>query len=255
MTPRSGVVVAFQLWDGLLVGPLKRRRQFGHAVFLCLNENNTTVNFNHETEKWSQKPLKSTGRLPKSLRVGKRIINAMKRLGKILGAILFASFIMVGCNQNSTKQKELELKERELALKEKELALKEQDSTKKSDEKSAQTVQMQESPKLAADMKILTLMSPTYELGDLPHLSFQDFTTHKVQEYECNWDLPAIKEITSKCEGNKGCPALKGQIYSATLKLKLLDVVEFNPQSGSEEPTGKKEKRWVIIALQKKNIP
>ena len=174
----------------------------------------------------------------------------MKNIIIILGAIIIASFILVSCGQNSNKQKELELKEKELALKEK-------DSTnlKSSIQKHIKTDVIQETTKLPADTKILTLMSPTYTFGDLPHLSFKDFTTHKEQEYECNWDLPAIREIMTKCEDHEGCPALKGQVYSATLKLKLLDAVEYNPESGAEEPTGKKEKRWVIVALQKINKP
>lgn len=168
--------------------------------------------------------------------------NDMKNILTIMGAIIFALFILSSCGQNDNKQKELELKERELALNEKELALKEKDS-------------IQENKKLPSDTKILTLMSPTYSFGDLPHITFKDFTTHKEEEYECNWDLPAIREIMTKCEDHEGCPALKGQVYNATLKLKLLDAVEYNPESGSEEPTGKKEKRWVMVALQKINKP
>ena len=49
----------------------------------------------------------------------------MKNTITILGAIIFMSFIMASCMQNSSKEKELDLKEKELALKEKELALKE----------------------------------------------------------------------------------------------------------------------------------
>lgn len=164
---------------------------------------------------------------------------------------------MVSCGQNSNKQKELELKERELALKEKEFALKEKDTTnlKSTIQQPINTDVMQETTKSPADTKILTLMSPTYVLGDLPHLSFKDYTTHKEQEYECNWDLPAIQEILTKCEGHEACPVLRGQVYSATIKLKLLDAVEYNPETGSEEPTGKKEKRWVMIALQKIHKP
>lgn len=166
--------------------------------------------------------------------------------------------MMVSCGQNSNKQKELELKERELALKEKELALKEKDSTnlKSAIQQPVKTEAIQETTKLPADTKILTLMSPTYVFGDLPHLSFIDFTTHKEEEYEpINWQLPAIQEIMNKCEDHEGCPALKGQVYTATLKLKLLDAVEYNIESGAEEPTGKKEKRWVIVALKKTNKP
>ena len=47
----------------------------------------------------------------------------MKNSITILGAVVIASILFVGCGQNSNKQKELELKERELALKEKEFAL------------------------------------------------------------------------------------------------------------------------------------
>lgn len=165
--------------------------------------------------------------------------------------------LLMSCGQNDTKQKELDLKEKELVLKEKEFALKEKDATnlKSSVQETAQKNAVQETIKLPADTKTLTLMNPTYSLGDLPHLTFKDFTTHKEEEYECDWDLAAIKEIETKCEDHDGCPALKGQVYSATLKLKLLDAVEYDIQSGQEKPTGKKEKRWVMIALQKINKP
>lgn len=181
----------------------------------------------------------------------------MKNIMTFLAAIVIASFIMVSCGQNSNKQKELELKERELALKEKEFALKEKDSSnlKSAIQEPVKTDIVPETTKLPADTKILTLMSPTYVLGDLPHLLFIDFTTHKEQEYECNWDLPSIKEIITKCEDHEGCPALKGQVYSATLKLKLMDAVEYDPESGALKTTGKKEKRWVMVALQKINKP
>ena len=105
------------------------------------------------------------------------------------------------------------------------------------------------------DTKTMKLVSPTYVLGDMPHLMFKDFTTKKEQEYECDWTLPAIKEIEAKCEDKEGCPALRGQIYSVTLQLKLMPIEEFDGESGSMKPTGKKEKRWVIIALKKINTP
>lgn len=174
--------------------------------------------------------------------------NDMKNILTIMGAIIFTLFILSSCGQNDNKQKELELKEKELALKEKELVVKEKEAT---DKKGS----VEETKKLPSDTKILTLMSPTYSLGDLPHITFKDFTTHIEEEYECNWDLPAIREIMTKCEDHEGCPALKGQVYSDTLKLKLMDAVEFNVESGALEPTGKKEKRWVIVALQKINKP
>ena len=43
--------------------------------------------------------------------------------------IFTASFFLISCGQNETKQKELELKEKELALKERELLLKEKENT------------------------------------------------------------------------------------------------------------------------------
>jgi hypothetical protein len=109
--------------------------------------------------------------------------------------------------------------------------------------------------KTTVDTKIVTLISPTYEFGDLPHLMFKDFTTKKEQEYECDWTLPAIKEIEAKCEGKEGCPALKEQAYSVTLQLKLMPIEEFDGESGEMKPTGKKEKRWVIIAAKKISTP
>lgn len=105
--------------------------------------------------------------------------------------------------------------------------------------------------KANANTKVVTLISPTYEFGDLPHLMFKDFITKKEQEYECDWTLPAIKEIVEKCEDKEGCPALKGQAYSVTLQLKLMPIEEFDGESGGMKPTGKKEKRWVIIAAKK----
>ena len=161
---------------------------------------------------------------------------------------------LLSCGQSDTKQKELELKERELALKEKEIALKEKDSSnlKMPVQNSNKKDTAIEIKKIPVDTKILTLMSPEYSFGDLPHLSFKDFTTRIEEAYEpINWQLPAIQEIMNKCEDHEGCPALKGQVYTATLKLKLLDAVEYNPETGGEEPTGKKEKRWVMVALQK----
>lgn len=55
--------------------------------------------------------------------------------------------------------------------------------------------------KPTANTKVVTLISPTYEVGDIPHLMFKDFTTKKEQEYEYDWTMPAIKEIQAKCEG------------------------------------------------------
>jgi hypothetical protein len=105
--------------------------------------------------------------------------------------------------------------------------------------------------KTTSDTKTVKLISPTYSIGDLPHLTFKDFTTLKEQEYECDWTLPAIKEIETKCEDQDGCPALKEQAYSATLKLKLMDVSDYDAASGAMKATGKKEKRWVMVALKK----
>jgi len=105
------------------------------------------------------------------------------------------------------------------------------------------------------NIKLLTLMSPTYSLGDLPHITFKDFTTQKEEEYECDWNLSAIREIITKCENYDGCPALKGQFYAAVLNLKLLDQKEYDVFSGEMKSTGKKEKRWVIILLDKMKKP
>ena len=70
----------------------------------------------------------------------------MKNLIIIFGLILFSSFIIAGCGQNSNTNKELELKEKELALKEKELAL---DSIQKTSSSSTiQNIQQLPSPKV-----------------------------------------------------------------------------------------------------------
>ncbi len=159
-------------------------------------------------------------------------------------------FILTSCNNSGGNN----LSKKELELEEKKLTSKGQGSTKSETDiqEAAPKAPIQETKKIPDDTKILTLMSPTYVVGDLEHLLFKDFTTHKEEEYECNWELPAIKEIVTKCEDHDGCPALKGRVYIATLKLKLLDEVEYAGANEGMKPTGKKEKRWVIIALEKK---
>lgn len=99
--------------------------------------------------------------------------------------------------------------------------------------------------------KILTLTNPTFYWGDLPHLEFKDVATNKVDEYEAISQLAAITEIEKKCEDHVGCPALKNQKYQATLKYKLMDVMEYDANDGENKKTGKKEKRWVIVAIKK----
>lgn len=123
------------------------------------------------------------------------------------------------------------------------------------DLKKDNSSQEQKTVVTAADIKTEILISPSYVLGDLPHLMFKDFATQEEQEYECDWSLPTIKEIVTKCEGKDGCPALEKQAYSATLKLELMDVTFYDPASGEMKATGKKEKRWVIAALEKIATP
>jgi hypothetical protein len=108
--------------------------------------------------------------------------------------------------------------------------------------------------KLPTDTKVLTLMSPTYYFGDVEHLTFKNIITQKEQEYESDGEIAAISEIEKKCEDQEGCPALKGQYYTATLKYKLMDIYDFD-KDGVIIPSGKKEKRWVIVALKKIDKP
>jgi hypothetical protein len=179
---------------------------------------------------------------------------------------LVAVTSLLSCGQNDTKQKELELKEKKLALKEKELQLKEKSITSDSSSSTSTSQNKNNTPSVAAkqdtakallpaDTKILTLKSPTFYFGDVAHLTFRDFNTNKEEEYECDGKIPAINEIMDKCEGHEGCPALKGQAYSVTLKHRLMDVLEFNGESGAMEKTGKKQKRWVIIDAKKMAKP
>ena len=44
----------------------------------------------------------------------------------------------------------------------------------------------------------MKLVSPTYVLGDMPHLMFKDFTTKKEQEYECALDFARNQRNRSK---------------------------------------------------------
>jgi hypothetical protein len=164
--------------------------------------------------------------------------------------IIILIFIsLLSCNQNDTKQKELELKERELALKEKEFEQKQADTVVSKETIKKDTAQV--ISKSSSDIKTVILTSPTYSFGDVAHLTFKDNATHKEDEYEWEGNIPAINEIMKKCEDHDGCPALKGQAYNVTLKFKLMDIFDFDGASGEMKPTGKKEKRWVIIAATK----
>lgn len=158
--------------------------------------------------------------------------------------LLIVSIFLISCAQNDTKQKEAALKQNDSP------------SNKTAATNPAVTPapdtnihSVQENKKLPSDTKILTLVNPGFYFGDIGHLTFKDFTTHKEAEYEWIGEIPAIDEIIKKCQDHQGCPALKGQVYTATLQFKLMDIEDWN---GEEmKPTGKKEKRWVIIALQK----
>ena len=171
----------------------------------------------------------------------------MKNIRTILGAII-ALIMIAGWGQKSNKQKEVNLNEREIVLLKKDsiILMNSASETVKKDS-------IKEAKKLPSDVKILTLVSPTFYFGDLPHVTFKDYSTQVEKEYEWVDGIPALNEIADKCDGNEGCPALKGQLYHATLKYKLMDIVDWN---GTKlVPTGKKEKRWVFIALEKINKP
>lgn len=166
---------------------------------------------------------------------------------KILLFIL--PILFLSCAQNETKQKELELKERELALKEKEFEKKQGDTAISKEPITKDTAKV--ISKNSSDVKTVILTSPTYSFGDVAHLTFKDNATHKEDEYEWEGNIPAINEIMKKCEDHEGCPALKGQAYNVTLKFKLMDIFDYDIESGEMKPTGKKEKRWIIIAVTK----
>jgi len=178
--------------------------------------------------------------------------------------ILTTAIFLLSCNQNDTKQKELELKEREPVLKEKEFALKEKDSAnsiaKKETVQVSKPLPVQVSKPLPDETKTLTLISPTFHEGDGGNgfLEFQNYATNQagvnLPEHEYDSHLPAIEEIRNKCNANEECPALKNQVYSATFKLKLMPIYENSPELGYH-PTGKKAKGWFLFALSKVATP
>lgn len=96
----------------------------------------------------------------------------------------FLIFIMIvlSCNQNNNKQKELELKEKELQLKEKELALKEKslssDTTKNSDQKNIQTTKIvinhSDFKTFWADFKTVVLANNKTEVLKMTSIPFKD---------------------------------------------------------------------------------
>lgn len=108
--------------------------------------------------------------------------NKMKKLMTILVPTIIASFIIIGCGENSNKQKELELKERE--LKEKEISLKEKDSTnlKAVAKETLKEETLQVTKKLPSDTKVLTMTFEDYSEGDFPHLIFKDISSD--EEYD-----------------------------------------------------------------------
>ncbi len=114
-----------------------------------------------------------------------------------------------------------------------------------------------ENPKIQSDTKILRLISPNFYLGDLPHLTFKNYSTRIEEEFEYDNDIkiPALDEIFEICgDDPEECLALKGQVYSATLKfkdIKVYDVGETEDGIFGLLETYKIEKRWVIVALKK----
>lgn len=173
--------------------------------------------------------------------------------------LLFVSLFLVSCGQNDTKQKELELKERELNLKEREFVLKQKasDSLNSSVPLPIQKDTNQVTNNTLTDTKVLTLTNPNYYWGDGPHLTFKDFTTHETKTFLIgDWeeDIKTIQEITAKCgdgDGSSDCQKLKGQVYKATLKFKLADIYRYNAEDEVWDKSGKKQKRWVITAMEK----
>ena len=167
----------------------------------------------------------------------------MKKAINIFVIAILSIFILTACtNSRISKVSEKEVQQKEKGLTNLTTVIKETNPKKS----------IQETEKIPSDRKIMTLISPRYVFGDIEHLMFEDITTHEEKEYECNWDLPAIKEIIEKCEDQDGCPALKGVIYIATLKYILLDELKYAGIDEGLKPTGKKEKRWVMVALEKK---
>ena len=176
----------------------------------------------------------------------------MKKLMTILGATIIASFIMVGCGQNSNKQKELELKERELALKEKELTLKEKDTSnlKTVTQETVKNKPVQETKKMPSDTKILTMTFEDYSEGDYPHLIFKDISSGVEYDFRFLSDnnlngVSILLDDNDAAFGLKANPKyLKKTFIVETKKKSVLD-------SDLDGNTIKSEE-WVITSLKLK---
>ncbi len=175
----------------------------------------------------------------------------MKKLMTILGATIIASFIMVGCGQNSNKQKELELKERELVL-EKELALKEKDSTnlKTATQETVKKEPIQEIKKLPSDTKILTMTFEEYSEGDYPHLIFNDISSGEEYDFRFLGDNN-LKGVSILLDDNDAAFGLKAN----PKYLKKTFIVETKKKSVLDsdlEGNTIKSKEWVITSIKLK---
>jgi hypothetical protein len=176
----------------------------------------------------------------------------MNKLTGILGATIIASFIMVGCGQDSNKQKELELKERELALNEKKLALKEKDSSnlKTITQETLKNDTVQETKKLPSDTKILTMIFEEYSEGDYPHLIFKDISSGIEYDFRFLADnnlngVSILLDDNDAAFGLKANPKyLKKTFIVETKKKSVLD--------SDLEGNTIKSKEWVITSIKLK---
>lgn len=176
----------------------------------------------------------------------------MKKYMTIFGAIIFASFIMVSCGQNSNKQKELELKERELALKEKELALKEKDTTEVNNKATAVTekdIKTTEIKKTSPNEKVMTMIFKDYSVGDNAYVVFNDIATGKehyfILESGNESKFNGIKLLLEDDNAEFGEVANPKYINKKFIVEAILKTVEMNGPEG----TTIKEKDWVINDL------
>ena len=159
---------------------------------------------------------------------------------------------MVGCGQDSNKQKELELKERELALNEKKLALKEKDSSnlKTITQETLKNDTVQETKKLPSDTKILTMIFEEYSEGDYPHLIFKDISSGIEYDFRFLADNN-LNGVSILLDDNDAAFGLK----SNPKYLKKTFIVETKKKSVLDsdlEGNTIKSKEWVITSIKLK---
>ena len=177
--------------------------------------------------------------------------NQMKNFMPLLGVIIITANIMISCNPNSIKQKELALKERELALKEKELALKENDTSVVNIKTSGtvKDVKITEINKSSPNEKVMTMIFKDYSVGDNAYVVFNDIATGKehyfILESGNESKFNGIKLLLEDDNAEFGEVANPKFINKTFIVKAILKTVLMNGPEG----TTIKEKDWVINDL------